>query len=93
MDTSKSRIQTRNYNKVCPYLSSTTGFGHIVCILLNDNTRSQHVSCASAHSEQHLGLEPGSNSTAEKARTATAETTGCLESFHGSGAVILEASR
>ena len=29
----------------------------------------------------------------QKARTATAETTGCLESFHGSRAVILEASR
>ena len=61
--------------------------------MLYDNTRSQHVSCASVHSVQHEGLEPGSNSTAEKAHTATAETTGCRESFHGSGAVILEASR
>jgi len=59
--------------------------------MLSDNTRSQHVICASVHSVQHLGLEPGSNSTAEKARTATAETTGCLESLHGSGAMILEA--
>ena len=51
------------------------------------------------------GLEPGvidqepswsdnrSEPNRQKARTATAETTDCRESFHGSGAVILEASR
>ena len=48
------------------------------------------------------GLEPAwsdnrSEPNRQKARTATAaataETTDCRESFHGSGAVILEASR
>jgi len=39
------------------------------------------------------GVTTGPSPTDKKARIETAETTDCRESFHGSGAVILEASR
>ena len=68
-------------------------------ILLNDSTRSQHVGCALVRSVQHLGLESSlvlawaSIQQYRKRRVLQQLRQHCRESVHGSGAVILEASR